>query len=375
MAWRVILGAALAGALIGLLAYSQAGREPNRVSGFVEADEVRLGSRVGGRVSVVHVAEGDQVQAGQPLVELEPHDLLVRQKEAQARQAERQAELDQLLAGFRAEEIGQAQARHERLAARLEELLAGPRPQEIEAARAEVQVALAELELAQQHFERTRQLFERMATTSEALDQATQQLRAAQGMRVVREKRLDLLEAGTREEEIRQARAQLAEAEQAWQLARSGYRPEEIQRARSARDAAQAALDAIAVQLSELTVRSPARGTVEALDLQTGDLVAAGAPILSLLDARQLWVRAYVPGRLHAEVGQAVTVTIDELGGRRLAGRISFRARQAEFTPSNVQTPEERSKQVFRIKAEIEGDTAGLWPGMTADVWLDAADG
>ena len=90
---------------------------------------------------------------------------------------------------------------------------------------------------------------------------------------------------------------------------------------------------------------------------------------MSLVDRCQLWVRAYVPGSLDVRLDQSVNVTVDGLDGRPIPGRVVFRARQAEFTPSNVQTVEERSQQVFRIKVALEPQQ-GLWPGMTADVWF-----
>ena len=96
--------------LVGLIAYSQYRPKPNRVSGFIEADEIRVGSRLGGRVLAVHVQEGQQVTAGEKLVELEPFDLLQREQEAASSLAALEAEYARMLAGFRPEEIAQAKA-------------------------------------------------------------------------------------------------------------------------------------------------------------------------------------------------------------------------------------------------------------------------
>ena len=96
--------------------------------------------------------------------------------------------------------------------------------------------------------------------------------------------------------------------------------------------------------------------------------------MLSVLDLGKLWVRAYVPeDRLDLELGQPVSISVDSYPGRTFAGHVSFIARQAEFTPGNVQTPEERSRQVFRIKIELDAGDGELRPGMIADVWLDGA--
>ena len=92
---------------------------------------------------------------------------------------------------------------------------------------------------------------------------------------------------------------------------------------------------------------------------------------LSVIDTSRLWVRAYVPeNRMALQVGQKLRVTIDSFGKESFTGTVTFVSRQAEFTPSNVQTPEERSKQVFRIKVELPANDR-LRPGMSADVWLE----
>ena len=191
-------------------------------------------------------------------------------------------------------------------------------------------------------------------------------------MQQVRQQELKLLEEGTRAEEIDEAQAQLEQARQAWRLMDAGYRKEEVQQAKAAMQAAEAALAAIAAQRDELVIRSPVEGVVEAMELQPGDLVAAGAPVLSLMDTSNLWVRAYVPlNRLTFDEGQQLRVTVDSLPGQSLTVTVTFISRQAEFTPSNVQTSDERAKQVFRIKITLAKKHSKLRSGMSADVWLE----
>lgn len=265
--------------LIALLFLSQQKSGPLVVSGIVEADEIRVGSRVGGRVLKVLVEEGTAVCAGATLVELEPFDLL-----------ERKAEAQQLL----------AQA---------------------------------------------------------AVD--------------VRSEEHALLQEGSRIEDIARAEAQLEEAEQELKMRQHGYRTEEIAEAKARRDAFDAAVRAIERQISELRISAPSESVVEAIELQPGDLLSANAPAVALVDRRRMWVRAYVPeNHLNLTPHQAVNVRIDSFPGRIFKGEIVFVARQAEFTPANVQTPEERSKQVFRIKVQLTDDLDVLRPGMAADVIL-----
>jgi multidrug resistance efflux pump len=321
----------------------------------------------------VHVEEGQQVAQGQVLLELEPFDLLEREKESARLLAVREAEYQLMSKGLRPEEVAQAKARRDQLKAQLELLEAGPRDQEIKAADARLLAAQAELKLAEQLYERHRTLSQSNAITKEDLERTRQAFDSATAMVTVRENELESLKLGSREEEKRAAGAAVEEAQQAWQMAAKGFRQEEMDQAEAARDAAQAALEAIRRQMEELAIKSPLAGIVDSLDLQPGDMVGAGAPVLSVIDHRHLWVRAYVPqNRIGLQIGQQLRVTVDSLPDQRFTGTVSFIARQAEFTPSNIQTPEERSKQVFRIKVTLEEGSERIRPGMTADVWLDA---
>jgi multidrug resistance efflux pump len=371
----MIAGAVVAALSILTLRFSQQTEAGLKVSGFIEADDVRVGSRVGGRVHKLLVREGQQVHQDDLLVELEPFDLLERRAEAAAVLALRQAELDKRTAGFRAEEIAQAQAHRDQLAAHLAQLEHGPRPQEIATAQAELALATAELHLARLEQQRLEALLAKGAAAQEELDRARRAFKVASARKQVRQEQLALLTEGTRPEEIEQARAQLAEAEHLWQLRVHGYRSEEIAAAAADVKAAEAALHALDRHMAELAIRAPVDGVVEATALHTGDLVAANTPVLSLIDMRALWVRAYVPeNHLNLKLGQVLRVTVDSFPGRSFAGRLSFVARQAEFTPGNVQTPEDRSKQVFRIKVDLSEGLDVLRPGMAADVWLDAEE-
>ncbi|MEK6262198.1 MAG: HlyD family efflux transporter periplasmic adaptor subunit [Planctomycetota bacterium] len=371
---RLVGMAVLAVLLVGVLTYSQRRGEPLHVSGFIEADEIRIGSRVGGRVHRVHVDEGQAVRAGDKLVELEPYQLEELLAEAESQLARAAAVRDKLKAGFRVEEIAQAKAHYDQLAAVLEKLTNGPRKEDIAAAQAQFELAESALELARTNHQKAETLFARKVNAQTDLDQAVNELRFARATQAVRSEELNKLQRGTRPEELAEARAQLDEANQVWLLRKSGYRAEEVAEAEAATAAAEATKQAMRRQIEELVIKAPVDGTVEALELRPGDLVGANAPVISLMESSRLWVRAYVPeNRLALKIGDAVAVTVDSFPGERFAGKITFISRQAEFTPGNVQTPEERSKQVFRIKVTLDEGRDRLRPGMAADVWLAPA--
>jgi HlyD family secretion protein len=372
MAPRILAVLIFVAVLTGLIFYSQVRPVSQHVSGFIEADEIRLGSRVGGRVQEVLVEEGQQVEAGQLLVKLEPFDLTEQLKEAEANLAARSAELKRLETGYRPEEVGQAKSHYDQLQARLEKLIAGPRKQEIDASRARLQAAQAEFRFATENYNRVQGLVNTNALTREELDRATEALDSARANVTLRQEELSLIEAGTREEDIREAKAMVEEAKLAWELAEKGFREEEVAAAQAARDSATAVIAAIQARIDELTIKSPVAGSVEALELEPGDLVGAGAPMMSVLDNSHYWVRTYVPQRwMNLKLGQKVWVTVDSYPDEKFPAEITFISRQAEFTPSNVQTPEERGKQVFRIKATLREGLERLRPGISADVWFD----
>ena len=372
---RRVLGVAVVVLLLAAaLVYGQRRSGPLQVSGIIEADEVRVGSRLGGRVAEVLVEEGQQVAAGTVLVRLEPFDLQRRFEEAEANVAARKSELQRLEKGFREEEIGQAAARVERLKNKLKVLEDGPRKEEIEAARARQRLADAQLLRARTTHDRNASLAGKdvSAISRDALDRSQEELRIAESTKEVRDQELRLLEQGNRAEEIAAAQAELAEAQEAWRLTYNGSRREDIERAAATLAAAQAALGAVQVQRDELEIKAPVAGAVEAIDLQPGDLVAPNAPVLSLLDRRKLWVRAYFPeNRVALKVGQQLKIQVDSHPGQDFSGVVTYLARQAEFTPSNVQTPDERAQQVFRVKVHLTGPTEELRPGMAATLQLD----
>ncbi len=373
---RRLLGmAVLAIVLVSALMYSQQRIEPLHVSGFIEADEIRIGSRVGGRVLRVHVEEGQSVQAGDPLVELEPYQLKELLAEAESQLARVAAVRDRLKAGFRTEEIAQTKARYDQLAAVLEKLTNGPRKEDIAAAQAQFELADSEYELAKTNYNRAETLFASKTNTPADMDQATAELRLARATREVRTEELNKLQSGTRAEELAEAKALLDEANQAWLLRKSGYRVEEIAETQAAVAAAEATTRAVQRQIEELVIKAPIEGTVESLELRPGDLVGANAPVISLIDSSRFRIRAYVPeNRLALASGDPVLVTVDSFPGERFSGKVTFISPQAEFTPGNVQTPEERSKQVFRIKVTLDEGPNRLRPGMAGDVWLEQAN-
>ncbi len=348
-------------------------RGPLVVSGVLEGDQIRVGSRVGGRIAEVLVDEGDKVKDGTPLFRLEPFDLKEKLSMAEADEKAAQAEFDRLKAGYRPEEIAEAQARRDQLAAKLDLLKAGPRQQEIDESAQQLAVEEAKLNLAKIQAERIGGLENKNVASTLEGDNARCDLLVAKGKVEAAQRHLDMLKEGYRKEEIAAAQGSLAEAEAIYVLRKNGYREEEIRRAEATLLSARANRAAVAEQVKELTVVSPAECYVESIDLRPGDLVAANEPCVSLMDLSRLRVRAFVPeSRLSlAKLGTNVPLRIDSLPGREFEGEVTYVATEGEFTPRNIQTPDERSKQVFRIMISVQKDRETLRPGMICDVILE----
>lgn len=369
---RILIFLIVGIAMLALVLYSQYREESRFVSGTIEAEQIRLGSRLGGRVEKVHVREGATVKAGQPLIELESFDLDEQEQQALEQLREKTAFHDEVVAGLRSEEVEQARLRYEEALASEKLVIAGPRPEEIKAAENRLKAAQAELQLAKREFDRISEAFQENSVSRSAFDTAEEKFTAAMANVSVRENELEILKAGPRPEEIDMAKARTQSLRLQWELARKGNRSERILQAKAARDAAQAALERIREQKKELVIRAPRAGTVDALDLYPGDLVAPNAPVVTLVSDDSLRVRTYVPQRyLNFRVGSRVKITVDSLPRKRFAGQVLSIASQAEFIPKNVQTAADRVDQVYRTRILIVNPVETLHPGMTVNVWFD----
>ena len=340
-----------------------------RVSGNIEVTEAEVSFKIPGRVVERLVSEGESVQAGQVAARLDSseleRDVSLRQAEVQAAQAA----LDELEAGSRPEEIAQAEAAARRAKSQLDELLAGSRPEEVSAAEAATQQAKADTTHWQAEYERFRQLHEEGVVAIQQLDQVRANFAMAQARQRAAEEQWKLVRAGPRREQIEQAREAAKEASERYALVKAGPRKETIAQARARLEQARQGLALAETRLSFATVASPLSGVVLSKNIEPGEYVTAGTPVVTVGELANVWLRAYINetdlGRV--KVGQAVRVTTDTDPNKVYEGRVSFLSSQAEFTPRNVQTEKERVKLVYRVKIEIPNPQMELKPGMPAD--------
>ena len=339
-------------------------------SGTIEADDVQIGSRVGGRVASVLVEEGQEVKPGQPILRFETFDLEARRADAAAAVAQAEANLAKMKSWSRPEEMAQAKAAAEAAWMNLEQARNGPRPQEIEAARAELKAAEADLELARVTAQRVESLVKAGDLSQQEYDNAKAGFDRARARRDAARQRLEVLLAGTRKEELDRAERLFREAQARNDLVQRGARKEDIAAAQAQLDRARAALKQIETQLAELEVKSPSNAFIEVMRIRPGDLVAPGASVASLIEVNRLFVRVYVPepeiGNMR--LGEEASVSVDTFRDETFKGEIEHISNRGEFTPRNVQTREERNHQMFGVRVRLDNSARKLRPGMAADV-------
>jgi membrane fusion protein YbhG len=300
-----------------------------RVSGQVEATEVQVAPEVGGRVLEIPVVEGDRIKKGDLIATLDTRDVDLALRRADAERGQADAQLRLLLAGSRPEDIGQAQA-------------------QVTAAAGDVSASQAELAGAEADFQRFDRLLQSNSGSQKQRDDA------ATRRDVARDR---LASARGREAAAREAVARL----------RAGARREEVEAARARVAAVDAQIATIQKSKADATVLAPIDGVISERLLDPGEMAAPRAPIVVLTDLDHAWAEVFVdePQVPTLKLGQTATVITD--AGNRIPGKVSFISTKAEFTPRNVQTAEDRSKLVYRVKIAVDNRQGVLKQGMPVE--------
>jgi len=361
-----------------------------RLSGNIEATDVRLSFKIPGRLASRLIAEGESVAEGQLVATLDPTDqqLAVAQEAANVVFAE--SVLAELEAGSRPEQLSQAAAQVAQAKAALAQLEHGSRTQEIASAEASVDQALAaaeqahvQLDLAQADYERSQELYAAGVIPAQRNDQARTAWDGAQraldgasaAVQSAREQ-LSLAHEGPRVEQVDQARAMLQQTQAGYALLAAGSRAETISQAEAQLELASQKLRQANQQLEYTKLKAEADGVVLSKAAEPGEYLNPGAPVVTIGYLDQVWLRGYINetdlGRVR--LGQQAEVTTDSYPGMPYTGRISFISSNAEFTPKAVQTTSERVKLMYMVKIELDNPEHELKPGMPADAVIKLAE-
>jgi len=304
-----------------------------RASGHVEATDVRLAPEVGGRITELPVKEGDRVEVNALIVKLDGREIELAIDRARAEHSMADAQLRLLQAGSRPEEIRQAEA-------------------QTQTARDEVAAARAELDAAAQDLQRFEALLQANAGSRKQRDDAATRRDVAR-------------------ERLQASESRVKAAEQATARLRSGARPQEIDAARARVTAAAAQVATAQESLDDATLRSPIAGIVTEKLVEAGEVIAPRTPVVVVTDLVHAWADVFVPEPVvpRLRLGQSATVVTDA-GGAGLSGTVSYISPKAEFTPRNVQTAEERSKLVYRVRISVDNKDGVLKQGMPVEAVL-----
>jgi HlyD family secretion protein len=301
-----------------------------RVSGHVEATETRLAPDVGGRILTLAVKEGDRVQAGQVVLTLDTRDAHLAIDRVKAEQAAAEAQLRVVQAGARVEDIRQAQSH-------------------VDTARADVSAARSELQAAEQDLERFETLLKNNSGSRKQRDDAATRRDVAR-------------------DRVTSSESRVRAAEEALAKLRAGTRREEVDAARARVATVTAQLAPLEKAIADATLRSPVAGLVTEKLVEVGEIINPRAPALVVVDLDHAWADVFVPEPAvpQIKIGQAATVFTDA-GGDGITGTISYLSPKAEFTPRNVQTAEERSKLVYRVRISVDNQAGVLKQGMPVE--------
>jgi HlyD family secretion protein len=321
-------------------------------SGTLEARNINVGSKVGGRIVEVKVREGDHVTAGQLLVRFDDAELEAQMVQARGRLESAKANLLKLERGSRPEEIAEAKAAG-----------SGFRVAELQQSRSEFQRAQAQLANAEANHKRMSDLFDQGIISRSQRDDAEERVRVARsGVQAA-------------QDGVVAAEGRLKAAKAVEDKAVNGSRKEDIAFARADVTRAEGELKQAEARYVEREVKSPASAVVEVLDLRPGDLVQPNTAIAKLLEADQLYVMVYVPetkvGRV--TVGQKAEIKVDSFPKETFTGIVEQIRQKAEFLPRNVQTADERVHQVIGVKLRVENTQGKLRAGTNADVTFPEA--
>jgi HlyD family secretion protein len=303
-----------------------------RASGYVEATDVRISPEVGGRIVELAVNEGDRIEVGALLARLSTTDAELTIRRAEAERDQATAQLRLLQAGARPEEIRQARAQRDSGEA------------DVRAAEAERQSADADL-----------QRFEALLAVSAGSRKQRDDALTRRDVAIAR---------------AASARDRARAAAEALGSISSGARREEVAAARARVAVIEAQIASLRKGVADAVLRSPVAGIVTSTLVDAGEVVAPRTPVVVVTDLDHAWANVYVdePMVPRLRLGQKVFLVTD--AGQRLEGTITFISPKAEFTPRNVQTADERSRLVYRIKVSADNKEGVLKSGMPIEAEL-----
>jgi HlyD family secretion protein len=367
----------------GILAYRSLHPEvTNRIviSGNIELTQVDIAFKTSGRLIERTVNEGDPVQKGMVIARLDREQLLHQRETAEAALGTAQAQLAESISALKWQrETMQAdmQLRNADLSAaqsQLQQLKNGSRPQEIQESQAAVAAAQSQYDQAKKDWDRAQTLYKNDDISTSQYDQFHARFESADANLKQVKEHAGLVQAGPRSETIESASAQVERARASLRVGQanaieSKRREQDIVARQSDIERAKAQIALIDSQMADTIAVSPINGMVLVKAADVGEILAPGTSVVTVGDIEHPWLRAYIReqdlGRV--KIGDKVKVTTDSFRDKVYDGHISYISSEAEFTPKQIQTSEERVKLVYRVKIDVDNPRHELKSNMPAD--------
>ena len=299
---------------------------PNLIesTGTIEATEVDVRSETSGKTLALHFDEGDWVKKGDIIAEIDHEKLDIELAQAKAKLAEAKAQLTLLIKGLRDKEVERA---HETFL--------------------ESKVLLKD---SKREYKRIQVLYDEGVVDLGSRDKTEAAYESAQ-------KRYEI-------------------ARKNYEIAVEGSRKEEIQAGEAVKEGAEAQVKLIERKIEDATVIIPIDGVISERYVELGEFVSVGSLIATIIDLKHPWVMTYVSEKNLGKVklGQEGKVMVDSFPDKEFTGKVTYISPEAEFTPKNIQTKEERVKLVFGVKIEVDNLNQELKPGMPADAMIEVGE-
>jgi len=373
----LLLALLLGAALLAKPWWSGWFNSPLLFNGVLQAEEVKNGSRLGGRVAAVLVKEGMEVQAGAPLLRFENKEILAKLMEAEASLAEVKAKKELLLTAISPNDIQQAQAKVQQSNERIALLVNGGRPEELAEAQAKVREVEAKVRVCKNQLEQAKQVLASGIISQQKVDEIQNNLDSAQSALLAAKARVSLVQKGARMEEIGIAKAERSGATAQLSKLKEKVNPAELKIADAEIQRAASIVQGLKVKMEESTVLSPIKGTVNLLTVSLGQVVPPDVPAVNILDSNHLWVDLFVPESklqfLHRL--QKVTIKSKAYPNAKFSGEVAFISPKSEFVPSGSGATADAStgtEATFRIRIEVSPaadiNAIRLFPGMSVQI-------
>ncbi|RKD31235.1 HlyD family secretion protein [Thermohalobacter berrensis] len=304
-------------------------------TGFVEAEEINIPSEIGGVIKRVLVKEGQNIEKGTTIAEIDTTSLEIQLKQLKAQLKSAKAQLEELKEGTRSEEIDLARTNLENAKVVLD------------GAKKNYEYRLERLEKIEKMYKENGASEQQVKDAKALVDEAYTKMKSAEKNYYSAKSRLDLLLKGPRGQKIKAAEGKV--------------------------EGIIAQIELLEYQISKGKIKSPINGTVENINFNKGELIPKGGNIASVIDLDNLWVKVYIPEKyLHrVSLGDELNLYSNHLKDEEIKGKIIYISNEAEFTPKNVESKENKEEMVFEVKVEINDKKRVLKPGMLVDVRLD----